>query len=111
MTEANASAAISALEQKIRDMAIEKLSERVNDLFAPIFEQLDAMPEASTLLHGVEIEGHTADAVTVLEKIMALVSDTMEPAAIQASHDALLAAAQQILDAPAAPETNTENAA
>ena len=97
MTEANTSAAISALEQKIRDQAIEQLSERVNDLFAPIFAKLDDLNDDQVRLHGVEIDGHTADAVDVLEKIMALVSDALQPAAEQAAIDALLAAAEQIL--------------
>lgn len=110
MTEANTSAAISALEQKIRDQAIEQLSERVNDLFAPIFATLEDLSEEQCRLHGVEIDGHTPDAIDVLEKIMALVSDAMQPAAEQKAIDAVLAAAEQLL-APAAPETNTENAA
>lgn len=111
MTEATPSTAISALEQMVREQAVEQLSERVNDLFAPIFAKLDELTEDQCRLHGVEIDGHTADAVDVLEKIMALVSDALQPAAENAAIDALLAAAQQVLAAAQAPAEAPQEAA
>ncbi|WP_409264482.1 hypothetical protein [Pseudomonas sp. KCJK9000] len=104
MTEATPSTAISALEQKVRDQAVEQLSERVNELFAPIFAKLDELSESEGLLHGVEIDGHTPHASDVLEKIMALVSDALQPAAEAAAIEALLAAADKILAAAQAPQ-------
>lgn len=109
MTEATTTTGISALEQQVRDRANQQLGDRLHDLFAPIFAKIDDIEDV--LLQGVEIDGHTADAGTVLERIMDKLQEALAPGAEQAAIDRVLAAAEQLQAAAEDPTPDTKDAA